>query len=161
MNLISRYEIENPGHLTPELHVANVRCLFERALCCHRHHAEVWMAYSRFELEQPQITEATTAGLPSDSLKQAKAVLKEGIKCNAQMSILRIALAELEEATGGVAAAREVLRQAFLETPNAFTFSVLQRHIRRVGGKTEARKFFSETMAARLDGVLNYEVLGS
>lgn len=144
--------------MSSELHGRNMRCYFERALCCLRHHAEVWLAYSRFEQAQPIDTDESAAGA-HDNIKISKAILMEGIECNSHVAILRVALAELEEASGNTMAARETLRSAFRDIPSAFTFSVLQRHIRRLDGKLQARKFFSDTMSARLDGALNFEVL--
>lgn len=148
--------MSNPGRLSSELHVKNVRCLFEQALCCLRHHAEVWLAYSKFELGQ-SAADPMAGGL-QDNVKFSKTVLSEGIECNPQLTLLRVALAELEESSGNISAARDALRAAFVDIPNAFTFSVLQKFIRRFDGKTAARKFFSETMSARLDGLLNFEV---
>lgn len=154
-----RFELENPGNLCPELHAINMRCIYGRALCCHRHNAEVWLSYARYESQLVNLWDGSSStGTSPEATKRSKALLQEAIECNSGVSILRIALAELEETNSNPTVARETLRSAFVENPNPFTFSVLQRHIRRLEGKTAARLFFSETMPARLDGILNFEV---
>jgi hypothetical protein len=158
-NKFIKFELGNSGNLIAELHYANMRCVFERALCCHRHNAEVWLSFAQYENKLRAVSaEDAAPDTPADAARRAKAVLQEGADCNAGVAVLRVALAELEEGCGRAAAARDALRMAYTEIPNPFTFSVLQRHIRRLDGKTAARSFFSESMPARLDGVLNYEV---
>lgn len=157
------FELSNPCNLSPDLQRNSMRCLFERALCCHRHHPEVWLTFSRFELNQTYESDSSNnlvqvASFDGDAKKMCKSILMEGVECNTGVAILRIALAELEESSGNAGGAREILRQLFADAPSAFTFSVLQRHIRRLDGRTAARRLFSDTMSARLDGTLNYEV---
>lgn len=50
---------------------------------------------------------------------------------------------------GKLEAAKEVLRVTFEQNPCGFTFSLLQKFIRRNLGITAARRLFSETQAMR------------
>ena len=46
----------------------------------------------------------------------------------------RIALAELEEVSGNLVAAKRALHSSFDNIPSGFTFSLLQRFVRRIEG---------------------------
>ena len=152
-----RFEETNPGNLSSELHTQDMRCIFERALCCYRHNAEVWLSYARYEYSpKPVLGSVLSGSLEAENL--SKSIIREGIECNTGVFVLRAALAELEEVCGNLAAARDVLRQSYADIPNPFVFSVLQRHVRRLDGIIPARSLFSDTMCARLEGILNYEV---
>jgi tetratricopeptide (TPR) repeat protein len=136
-----------------------MRAIFDRVLCCHRHHPEVWLSLARFELSAA--SDATPAGATKQdagSTGEAKAILREALGCNPQVASLRVALAELEEESGDLEAAKDTLRTAFNAMPSGFTFSVLQRLVRRTEGIVAARRCFSDTMSLRCDGSLDHEV---
>jgi hypothetical protein len=141
-----RFELTNPENLPTPQFVASVRMIFDQCLCCLMYHPEVWLSYSRFEAQQ-------NAGII-----EARTILRDSISIIPKASFLRIALAELEEQQGNFDAAREVLRSAFQSLPSGFTFSVLQRFIRRRDGMHAARKCFSETAQLRRDKKLGSEV---
>lgn len=119
------------------------------------------MALARFELSAGSGSNTDAVRVPgteAGGLAEAKAVLREALDCNAQVASLRIALAELEEEGGDVDAAKDTLRAAFAAMPSGFTFSVMQRLVRRTEGIVAARKCFSDTMSLRCDGSLDHEV---
>jgi hypothetical protein len=77
------------------------------------------------------------------------------------VALLRLAYAELEEKLGNLDLANDILRGCFQAIPAGFTFSVLQRFVRRREGVTAARKLFSETLPLRQDKALAFEVESS
>jgi hypothetical protein len=158
-----RYELSNPCNLDAQQQRQYIRAVFDRALCCHRHHPEVWLSLARFELNAgptstSDSTSSKTAGSDGGNILEAKSVLREALGCNPHVACLRVALAELEEECGDLEAAKETLRAAFAAMPSGFTFSVLQRFVRRTEGIVAARKCFSDTISLRCDGTLDHEV---
>lgn len=90
---------------------------------------------------------------------EARSVCLLAIECNPSVSLLRVALAELEEVAGSNEAAEAVLRETFQTVPCGFTFALYQRFVRRTSGKLAARKLFSGTMGLRSsDPQLGFEV---
>ena len=86
-----------------------------------------------------------------DGIVEARNVYAEAINIIPDVVSLRLALAELEESNGNTESSKIVLRTAFERIPCAFTFSALQRFIRRRDGVTAGRKLFSDTLAVRKD----------
>eukprot|EP01041_Mallomonas_annulata_P001032 gene1032-2022_t len=141
-----KYELTNPLNLPPESLHEMIILVYDQCISCMRLHPEIWISLAKYQQE-------------NTSIIAARSVYKEAIEIIPDVAILRLGLAELEENQGNLEVSRDVLRQAFLELPSAFTFATLQRFIRRVDGKAGARKCFSETLPLRRDGTLNYEVL--
>jgi len=119
--------------------------LFDRFLACFFLHPEAWMMLSRCELT-------------FFSAVNARNALKEAILVIPNTPTLWLALSELEEKNGDVESAADILRLCFEQIPNSFTFSLLQKFIRRRDGKVAARKLFSDTILLRDEGVLGLEV---
>ena len=115
-----------------------MRLVFEQCLCCLLHHSEVWMTFAKFQQQVGGTTDA-------------RSVYKEAIEIVPDVVSLRLALAELEESHGSKESSKAVLKMAYERIPCAFTFSALQRFIRRREGITAARKLFSDTLSIRRD----------
>ena len=113
-----------------------MKFIFGQCLCCLLHHTEVWMTYAKFR--------QTT-----DGIVDARNIYMEAIEIIPDVVSLRLALAELEESNGNDESSKIVLKIAYERIPCAFTFSALQRFIRRRDGVTAARKLFSDTLAIR------------
>ena len=113
-----------------------MKFIFGQCLCCLLHHTEVWMTYAKFR--------QTT-----DGIVDARNIYVEAIEIIPDVVSLRLALAELEESNGNDESSKIVLKIAYERIPCAFTFSALQRFIRRRDGVTAARKLFSDTLAIR------------
>ena len=128
----------NPDNLSSEQHDSLMMLIFEQSLCCLLHHPEVWMTYAKFRQQ--------TSGA-----NEARVVYREAIEIIPDVVALRLALAELEEGEGSREASRNILRAAFEKIPCAFTFSALQRFVRRTEGMSAARKLFSTTLPTRMD----------
>ena len=96
------------------------------------------MTYAKFQQE--------TGGT-----EDARSVYKGAIEIIPDVVSLRLALAELEESHGSKEASKYVLNSAFSRIPSAFTFSALQRFVRRTEGMSAARKLFSDTLPVRRD----------
>lgn len=120
--------------------------LFDKCLCCFRHHSEVWISRAKYEQ------------LISGQASEARLVLKEAIETLPDMVTLRIALAELEEENGNIDLAHSVYRTAFDTNPTPLMFHVFQRFLRRREGRNAARMFFAETSSLRVAGVLGHQV---
>ena len=133
-----RYEITNPDNLGTDQHNSLMNFVFEQCLCSLMHHTEVWMTYAKFRQT-------------IDGIVEARNVYSEAINIIPDVVSLRLALAELEECNGNTESTKIVLRTAFERIPCAFTFSALQRFIRRREGVTAGRKLFSDTLAVRKD----------
>ena len=155
--------------MDPETQRKSMRCTYERALCCLRHHPEIWTAYAKYELGPAVPLMSTGARVdkaapsratPStiEPSRIAKSILKEGIECNKNSCLLRFALAELEEEMGCMDDVLVTLREAVSEIPCGLTFSVYERFVRRTQGITSARRCLSETIELRADGSFNHEV---
>lgn len=137
------YELSCPDYLNADSWRTMARLVFQQCLTCFLHHAEVWLAFARFEQQ-------IESGAPGSTFGVTRGLLLEAIEANPSVSLLRIALAELEESSGGTDVAKEVLRDMFQSMPSGFTFSLYQRFVRRTLGLQAARRLFSETAALRL-----------
>lgn len=133
-----RYEMTNPDNLNTDQHNTMMKLVFEQCLCCMLHHPEVWMTYARFQQQLGGVTEA-------------RRVYREAIETVPEVVSLRLALAELEECQGSKDMSRMILKTAFDKIPCGFSFSALQRYIRRRDGISGARKLFSDTIVIRKD----------
>ena len=116
-----------------------MKSVFEQCLCCLLHHSEVWMSFARFTLQV------------SGGYIEARTLYREAIEIIPDVVSLRLALAELEESQGSKESSKIVLKTAFEKIPCAYTFSALQRFIRRKDGITAARKLYSDTLSVRRD----------
>ena len=128
-----------------EFHNKMMKMIFEQCLCCLLHHPEIWMTYAKFQ----QVVSGAN---------DARNVYKEAIDVIPEVVSLRLALAELEESLGNKVASKVVLKTALEKIPCAFTFSALQKFVRRTEGIIAARKLFSDTLPVRQDA--SRELLG-
>jgi tetratricopeptide (TPR) repeat protein len=119
--------------------------IYEQCLSCFTRHPEIWISFANYELEVSGIL-------------AARAIYHEAIDMIPKSALLRFAYAEIEEKQGNYDQAEQVIRAAFTNIPSGFTFSVLQRYIRRRDGKQAARKLFSDTYVLRQDKNLAFEV---
>ena len=83
-----RFEMGNPDNLPTESFVSIIRMLYDQCLCCFQYNPEVWLSYAMFEKQHS----------PSGSgLAAARKLILESIRNNEKVSLLYVALAELEE----------------------------------------------------------------
>lgn len=107
------YEMSGPDYLNPESFVPMVRMVYEQCLCCFRFNPEVWISAAHFEQDPSQRRESSsglsaqagsapleTAEVHEAMQNSARAVLIEAIDANPGVTLLRCALAELEEGAG-------------------------------------------------------------
>lgn len=132
------FELTNPENLDDEGHQSHMIMIFDQSLCVLQHFAEIWLSYSDYL--------SKIKGADS-----AKTLLQEAVVILPQVASISIAIAELDEREGQIDAARTILNQLFTSQPSAFSFSVLQRFIRRVDGIDAARKLFESTHTARMN----------
>lgn len=114
-----------------------MQMIYEQFLCCFRHHTEAWMSYINF-----------VCSFSGDV--NYRELYKEAMSANPTTALLRVAAAEKEELMGDIEAAKGILSQAYEEIPSGFTFSILQRLVRRTEGVKAARKLFSDSYPTRL-----------
>lgn len=119
--------------------------IYDQCISCFLRHPEIWINLANFELE-------------SSGPSEARAIFREAIEHIPKIVMLRLAFAEFEEKLGNNDAVYDILMKAFHQIPCGFTFSVLQRFIRRREGVSAARKLFSETYLLRQDKALAFEV---
>jgi hypothetical protein len=145
------YEMDNYDAANPDAYRPTVHMAFQQCLSCFLYYPEVWIAFAQFEHGQQQARDAKTQDkmLLLDRVIVAKEILDEAIRFNPQSSLLRIALAEIEESVGHVDEVWRILKEMFLACPDGFTFAIYQRFVRRQAGQLAARKLFSETAALR------------
>lgn len=113
--LVYSYEMSGPDYLNPESFVPMVRMVYEQCLCCFRFNPEVWISAAHFEQDPSQRRAESSSGLsaaqagtaPMESAEAheamqngARAVLIEAVDANPGVTLLRCALAELEEGAG-------------------------------------------------------------
>ena len=110
-----------------------------------RHHAEVWLSYSDFIVKNKDYS-------------SARKILADSIEVIPGVSILRFALAEIQELEGHVDSARHTLEQAYEQIPSGLTFAAFQRFIRRHDGFIAARKLFSRTLHLRQEKRVGFEI---
>ena len=108
--------MSGPDYLNPESFVPMVRMVYEQCLCCFRFNPEVWISAAHFEQDPSQrradssscggLSTQAGAAAPETAEAQeamqsgARAVLIEAIETNPGVTLLRCALAELEEGAG-------------------------------------------------------------
>jgi hypothetical protein len=109
--------------------------IYNQCLCCFRFHSEIWICFSNFEKNYD----------PSE----AKKILNEGIEVNQNNLFLRVTLSEVDEALNKLDDAKKTLELAYENQRNGYSFSILQKFIRRYFGIIAARKLFSETAFVR------------
>jgi hypothetical protein len=138
-NQLLRAEAKNHYDYSEAQLKANLDMLFDRFLSCFSLHPEAWLMFARYQLQY-------------HGAEEARSTLKEAILVIPQVPTLWLELAEFEEKCGDVDSALGVLRLCFEQNPSAFSFSLLQRFVRRKEGKTAARKLFSDTLVLREGG---------
>lgn len=140
-----RFELSNPDNLSANALNDMIRMIYEQCLSCFTRHPEVWISFANFEFE-------------ASGIMAARAIYREAVEMAPKSALLRLAHAEVEEKHGNYELAEELIRGAFINIPSGFTFSVLQRYIRRRDGKLPARKVFSDTLGLRQEKNLAFEV---
>ena len=144
-NQLIKAEMKNSYDYTVETQLRpSLDLIFDRFLCCFFFHPEAWMMFSKYKLKFYGIIEARNA-------------LKEAILVIPKVPTLWLELAELEETSGDINSALDILRLCFEQNPSPFTFSVFQKFIRRKEGKAAARQLFSDTIVLREEGVLGLD----
>ena len=143
-NQLIKFEVKNPYDYTDEQLKSCLDMIFDRFISCFYHHPEAWIMFSKYQHHFKGIEDAVNT-------------LKEGIVVIPDVPTLWLELAELEETSGEIDNAQETLRSCFEQIPSSFTFSILQKFIRRKEGKVSARKLFSDTIILREKGVLGLE----
>lgn len=145
------YEMDNYDAANPDAYRPTVHMAFQQCLSCFLHYPEVWIAFAQFEHAQQQARDAKEQDkmLLLDRDVVAKGLLQEAIRHNPQSTILRIALAEIEESVGHLDEVLRILKDMFVAQPDGFTFTIYQRFVRRQAGLVAARKLFSETAPLR------------
>ena len=146
-----RYELSNPSNLSKDELRNMMKMVYEMCLCCFRHHAEVWLSYSAY------LASSDDEGR-DDGTGHAKKVLMEAIETIPSVTVLRFALAEMEELSGSVEGARTVLQVAYEQFPSGLSFSVFQRFVRRHDGFVAARKLFSDTQHLRQEKRVGFDI---
>lgn len=145
------FEMDNFDAANPDAYRPTVHMAFQQCLSCFLHYPEVWVSFAQFEHAQQQARDAKEQDkmLLLDRDVVAKALLQEAIRHNPQSTILRIALAEIEESVGHLDEVLRILKDMFVAQPDGFTFTIYQRFVRRQAGLVAARKLFSETAPLR------------
>lgn len=144
-NQLIKAELKNPHEYTIESQLRTLMdMIFDRFLSCFFLHPEAWMMFSKYQLQFYGTAEARN-------------VLKEAILVIPKVPTLWLELAELEESCGDTDSALDILRLCFEQNPSPFTFSILQKFIRRKEGKFAARQLFSDTFVLREEGVLGLD----
>jgi tetratricopeptide (TPR) repeat protein len=143
-NNLIKCEVKTLIDSTEAQRKALINFLFDRFLTCFYFHPEAWIMLSQCQLQFFTSTDARNT-------------LKESILVIPNVPTLWLNLAELEESDGDVESAEDILRLCFEQVPSSFTFAIFQKFIRRKDGKVAARKFFSDTVLLREEGVLGLE----
>ena len=136
------FELKNPENLDEEGHANHMQLVFDQCLCVLRFYPEIWLSYADY---------LYTSRSGVSAADSARAILNEAIEVLPQAACLHVAIAELEEREEKIEDARHSLNNLFLKQPSAFSFSVLQRFIRRIDGVQAARDLFQSTFTARMD----------
>ena len=142
-----RYERGNPSNLDANELLSMMKMIYEMCLCCFRHHAEVWLSYANY-----------LSSNDDGSMEEAKGVLREAVDTIPSVTILRFALAEMEELSGSVEGARSVLMAAYEQHPSGLSFGIFQRFVRRHDGFIAARKLFSDTQHLRQEKRVGFDI---
>ena len=135
-NKLTTFELSNPEGCSNKIHRNFMQLHFIQALGPLRLYPEVWICYADFML------------LAFGS-HIAREIYREAIQVLPDVIGLRMAFAELEESISNAVAAKDILKQAYIDSPCSFTFSLWQRLVRRLDGTLEARRCFSETYFQR------------
>ena len=130
-----RFEMKNTEIYDADQHREYILMLYDRCLCCFRHHPEVWVSLAQFEQR-------------SRGVSEARGVFREAMEVLPGSEMLRVANADLEEEYGALENAKELLRTAFAAAPASFIFAAYQSFLRRNEGVAAARRAFCEYVAS-------------
>lgn len=98
--------MSGPDYLNPESYAPMIRMVYDQCLCCFRYNPEIWLSLAQFERDLPgRAADGTGVAAPSaeavdKAVAAARLVYLEAVDANPSVTLLRSALAELEETSG-------------------------------------------------------------